>query len=52
MIPELGHLALVLALILAVLTVLVPLWGSWRGNYAALRLAPDLALSVASRTAA
>lgn len=46
MIPELGHFALVIALVLAVALTVVPLWGSWRGNYAAMRLAPTLAAAV------
>jgi cytochrome c-type biogenesis protein CcmF len=46
MIPEIGHLALVLALVLAVLTTAVPLWGAWRGHYGAMRLAPTLAVGV------
>jgi cytochrome c-type biogenesis protein CcmF len=32
MIPELGHLALILALCMAVVQSTVPLWGAWRGN--------------------
>ena len=43
MIPELGHFALVLALMMAVATMVVPLWGSWRGHYAMMRMAPGLA---------
>lgn len=35
-------LALVLALALAV----IPMWGSWRGNFAAMRLAPSLSIAV------
>jgi hypothetical protein len=34
MIPELGHLRLIIALVMALLLTVVPLWGSWRGNYA------------------
>ena len=43
MIPEVGHLALVIALVMSVLLTAVPLWGSWRGHYGAMRLAPTLA---------
>ena len=46
MIPEIGHFALVLALVMAVLLGTVPLWGSWRGHYAAMRLAPTLTAAV------
>jgi cytochrome c biogenesis factor len=35
MIPEIGHLALVIALVLALCVTTVPLWGAWRGNMAA-----------------
>jgi cytochrome c-type biogenesis protein CcmF len=45
-IPEVGHLALIIALVMALLLTVVPLWGSWRGNYAAMRLAPTLAAGV------
>ena len=43
MIPEIGHFALVLALMMALSLSVVPLWGSFRGSYAAMRLAPTLA---------
>ncbi|MEM7691667.1 MAG: heme lyase CcmF/NrfE family subunit [Pseudomonadota bacterium] len=46
MIAELGHFALILALVLACLLACVPLWGSWARHYAAMRLAPPLAVSV------
>jgi cytochrome c-type biogenesis protein CcmF len=42
-IPEVGHFALIIALCLAVLLALVPAWGAWRGNSAAMALAPGLA---------
>jgi cytochrome c-type biogenesis protein CcmF len=32
MIPELGHLAMILALCFAVVQASVPLWGAWRGD--------------------
>ena len=46
MIPEIGHFALVLALMMALSLSVVPLWGSFRGSYAAMRLAPTLAAGV------
>ena len=46
MIPELGHFALIIALCLAVLLVVIPMWGSWRGNTVAMSLAPSLALGL------
>lgn len=46
MIPELGHFALIVGLCLAVLLVVLPLWGSWRNNRAAMSLAPGLALGL------
>jgi cytochrome c-type biogenesis protein CcmF len=46
MIPELGHFALIIALVMAALLTVVPLWGSWRNNYAAMRIAPSLAAGV------
>ena len=46
MIPEVGHLALIFALLMALGLTLIPLWGSFRGHYAAMRLAPSLALGV------
>lgn len=44
MIPEIGHFALILALCFATLLALVPAWGAWRLNHAAIALAPRLAL--------
>ncbi|MAT92097.1 MAG: heme lyase NrfEFG subunit NrfE [Halioglobus sp.] len=44
MIPEVGHFALIIALCIALIQVTVPLWGAWRGNLAAMSLAPRLAL--------
>ena len=46
MIPELGHFALILGFTLACLLGVVPLWGAWRNNVAAMTLAPALALGV------
>ncbi|MFB9887532.1 heme lyase CcmF/NrfE family subunit [Balneatrix alpica] len=42
MIPELGLLALILALCLSVLLALVPLWGTWSGNAFWMRFAVPL----------
>lgn len=44
MIVELGHLALILALALAVVLAVVPQWGSWSGHRGAMALAAPLAL--------
>lgn len=44
MIPELGHYALVLALVLGIVQALVPLVGSWRGDAALMRLAGSTAV--------
>jgi cytochrome c-type biogenesis protein CcmF len=44
MIPEVGHFALIIALCLALLLALVPTWGAWRRNVAAMSLAPGLAV--------
>ncbi len=46
MIPELGHFSLIIALCLAVLLTLVPLWGSWKGNTTAMALAPSLSIGL------
>ncbi|PPC78381.1 heme lyase NrfEFG subunit NrfE [Pokkaliibacter plantistimulans] len=43
MIPELGQLALILALCLALMLALVPLWGAYRGNLFWMRFATPLA---------
>jgi len=45
-IPEIGHLSLIIALVMAGFLTVVPLWGSWRNHYGAMRLAPSLALGV------
>jgi cytochrome c-type biogenesis protein CcmF len=45
-IPEIGHFALILALCLAATLAVVPLWGAWRRNAAAMALAPSLAVGV------
>lgn len=46
MIPEFGHLALIIALGLALMLALVPLWGSFRNDRAAMALAPALAMGL------
>ena len=46
MIPEIGHFALILGLAMALLLAIVPAWGAWRGNVAAMSLAPGLALGL------
>ncbi|MFT7287499.1 MAG: cytochrome c-type biogenesis protein CcmF [Halieaceae bacterium] len=51
MIPELGHLALIIALVMASLLAVLPMWGSWRGHSAAMRIAPSLAAGVTVFTA-
>jgi len=45
-IPELGHFSLIIALCLALLLAVVPMWGAWRHNSAAMALAPSLALGM------
>ncbi len=46
MIPELGQFSLIIALCLAVLLAVVPLWGSWRGNVPAMALASSLSIGL------
>ncbi|MDA9367885.1 heme lyase CcmF/NrfE family subunit [Flavobacteriaceae bacterium] len=46
MTPELGHLALIIAFVLAILLAIVPMWGAWRQDVAAMNLAPSLTLGV------
>jgi cytochrome c-type biogenesis protein CcmF len=46
MIPEFGHFALVIALGLALILTVVPLWGSFRNNHWAMSLAPALAIGL------
>ena len=46
MIPELGHLALIIALLLAVCLAVLPLWGSWRNQAALMSMAPSLAVGL------
>ena len=47
MIPELGHVALIIAFCLAVGLALIPMWGSMRRDATAMNLAPTLAVAVA-----
>jgi cytochrome c-type biogenesis protein CcmF len=46
MIPEIGHFALIVALCLALLLAVVPMWGAWRNNGPAMSLAPSLSLGM------
>jgi cytochrome c-type biogenesis protein CcmF len=46
MIPEVGHFALILGLCLSVTLAVLPAWGAWRGNVAAMALAPGLAMGL------
>lgn len=46
MIPELGHVALILAMCLAVMLGVIPLWGAQRGHTPSMALAPSLAMGV------
>jgi cytochrome c-type biogenesis protein CcmF len=50
-IPELGHLSLIIAFVLAIGLTVVPFWGSVRGNVAAMNLAPSLSVGVLVFTA-
>ena len=47
MIPELGHVALIIAFCLAVGLALIPMWGSMRCDVTAMNLAPTLAVAAA-----
>ncbi len=46
MIPEFGHFSLIVALCIAIILSAVPLWGAWRRNFAAMDLAPGLAIGL------
>ncbi|MBA6412430.1 heme lyase CcmF/NrfE family subunit [Parahaliea sp. F7430] len=46
MIAEFGHFSLIIALCLAVLLTVIPLWGAWRHNSAAMALAPGLSMGL------
>ena len=51
MIPELGHVALIIAFGLAIGLTVVPFWGSMRANVSAMNLAPSLAVGILVFTA-
>ena len=46
MIPEIGHFALIIALVLSLILSVVPMWGAWRNNRAAMALAPSLSVGM------
>ena len=46
MIPELGHVALIIAFCLAVALAVIPLWGAFKRDVSAMNMAPPLAVSV------
>ena len=46
MIPELGHVALIIAFVLAIGLAVVPMWGAMRRDVAAMNIAPSLAVGV------
>ena len=46
MIPELGHVALIIAFCLAVALAVIPLWGAAKQDVSAMNMAPPLAVSV------
>ncbi len=46
MILEIGHFALIMALALALILAIVPAWGAWCRNVAAMSLAPGLAMGL------
>ena len=46
MIPELGHVALIIAFCLAVALAVIPLWGAAKRDVSAMNMAPPLAVSV------
>ena len=46
MIPEFGHFSLIIAFCIAIILFAVPLWGAWRRNFAAMDLAPGLAIGL------
>ena len=46
MIPEIGHLALIIAFVFAMGLAVIPMWCAVRGNSAALNLAPTLAMGL------
>jgi cytochrome c-type biogenesis protein CcmF len=46
MIPEFGHFAMIIALCLAILLTIVPLWGSFSGDARAMSMAPSLSIGL------
>ncbi len=46
MIAEIGHIALILALCLALVLAAVPMWGSYRNNRMAMAMAPSLSIGM------
>ena len=46
MIPELGHVSLIIAFVLAIALAAVPMWGALRRDIAAMNTAPSLAVGV------
>ena len=46
MIPELGHVALIIAFCLAVALAVIPLWGAAKQDVSVMNMAPPLAVSV------
>jgi cytochrome c-type biogenesis protein CcmF len=46
MIPELGHVSLIIAFVLAIGLAAVPMWGALRRDIAAMNTAPSLAVGV------
>ena len=46
MIPELGHVALIIAFVLAIGLAVVPMWGAMRRDVATMNMAPSLAVGV------
>ena len=49
MIPELGQVALIIALVIAVLQSVIPLYGAWRGDSLAMRFARPAAAGSSPR---
>jgi len=45
-IPELGHVALIIAFVLAIGLAVVPMWGAMRRDVAAMNMAPSIAVGV------
>jgi len=45
-IPELGHVALIIAFVLAIGLAVVPMWGAMRRDVSTMNMAPSLAVGV------